>query len=84
MPETSPFWYTEYTEPKFGLTIDNKPADFEQVVQKEYEVFKMHDRNYFPDNFWITWSTSIYNIKEKTLRLYVQEDYDHHYDFSLK
>ena len=84
MPETSPFWYTEYTEPNLGLTIDNKPADFEQAVQKQYEVFKMKDRNYFPDNFWITWSTSIYNLQEKTLRLYVQEDYDHHYDFSLK
>ena len=44
----------------------------------------MKDRNYFPDNFWITWSTSIYNLQEKTLRLYMQEDYDNHYDFSLK
>ena len=78
---TNPFWYTEFC---FGdLTMDSAPADYNAIVQASIDIYKLHDRNIQPDNFWQTWHTAVYDLKNKTLRLNIQEDYSKHYDFKL-
>ena len=79
---TVPFWYTEYTEG--NLTIANAPMDFKAVIQSSIDTYKLHDRNIQPNNFWQTWHTAVYDLKNRTLRLNIQEDYSKHYDFKLK
>ena len=80
--DTEPFWYTEFTEG--NLTIANAPMDFKAVVQSSIDTYKLHDRNIQPNNFWQTWHTAVYDLKNRTLRLNIQEDYSKHYDFKLK
>ena len=78
---TEPFWYTEFTEG--DLTAANAPADFKAKLQAAMDIYKLHDRNIQPDNFWQTWHTAIYDLANRTLRLNIQEDYAKHYDFKL-
>ena len=80
--DTEPFWYTEFTEG--NLTIANAPMDFKAVIQSSIDTYKLHDRNIQPNNFWQTWHTAVYDLKNRTLRLNIQEDYSKHYDFKLK
>ena len=42
-PDTEPFWYTEFTEG--NLTIANAPMDFKEVLQKDFNTYKLRDRN---------------------------------------
>lgn len=87
-PETQPFWYSEY----FGttgtdgedLTLASPHENFKASIEKCFEIQRNRDRN-TPDeeNVWFTVSTSVYDLKNKTLRLAVQEDYDHIYEFML-
>ena len=79
--DTEPFWYTEFTEG--NLTIANAPMDFKAVIQSSIDTYKLHDRNIQPNNFWQTWHTAVYDLKNRTLRLNIQEDYSKHYDFKL-
>ncbi len=79
--DTSPFWYTEFTEG--AMTIANTPMDFKAVVQQAMDTYKLHDRNIQPHNFWQTWHTAVYDLANRTLRLNIQEDYSRHYDFKL-
>ena len=79
--DTNPFWYTEYGEG--DLTIANAPTDFNAVIQSSMENYKLHDRSIQHDNFWQTWHTAVYDLKNRTLRLNIQEDYSKHYDFKL-
>ena len=81
-PDTEPFWYTEFTEG--DLTIANAPTDFKEVLQKDFNTYKLRDRNNQPDNFWQTWHTAVYDLANRTLRLNIQEDYSKHYDFKLE
>ena len=81
--DTEPFWYTEFNEDKNNLTIENAPMDFKAQIQSEVDTYKLHDRDIHPDNFWQTWHTAVYDLKNRTLRLNVQEDYSKHYDFKL-
>ena len=81
-PDTEPFWYTEFTEG--DLTIANAPMDFKEVLQKDFNTYKLRDRNNQPDNFWQTWHTAVYDLANRTLRLNIQEDYSKHYDFKLE
>ena len=80
--DTEPFWYTEFTEG--NLTMANAPMDFKAVIQSSIDTYKLHDRNIQPNNFWQTWHTAVYDLKNRTLRLNIQEDYSKHYDFKLK
>ena len=79
--DTNPFWYTEYVGE--GLTIANTPMDFKALIQVGIDTYKLRDRNINPNNFWQTWHTAVYDLANRTLRLNIQEDYEHHYDFSL-
>ena len=80
--DTKPFWYTEFTGGE--LTIANTPMDFRAVIQSNIDTYKLRDREIQPNNFWQTWHTAVYDLANRTLRLNIQEDYSHHYDFSLK
>lgn len=79
--DTEPFWYTEYTEG--NLTIASTPMDFKAVTRHDFDIYKLHDRNIQPNNFWQTWHTAVYDLANRTLRLNIQEDYSRHYDFKL-
>ena len=79
--DTEPFWYTEFTEG--NLTMANAPMDFKAVIQSSIDTYKLHDRNIQPNNFWQTWHTAVYDLKNRTLRLNIQEDYSRHFDFKL-
>ena len=79
-----PVWYSDFLNPGSGLSIENAPEDFQETIQAYDKAYKAQDRNYGHGNFWISWSTSVYDIQNQTLRLFVQEDYDHPHDFSLK
>ena len=79
--DTNPFWYTEYIGE--GLTIASTPMDFKALIQVGIDTYKLRDRNINPNNFWQTWHTAVYDFANRTLRLNIQEDYEHHYNFSL-
>ena len=87
-PETDPFWYSEANG--VGIKADGTPYDTNidtphevvmERMQSSFDAYKRHERK---GEFWQTVNTSIYNIDEQSLLLFVQEDYDHPYRFTLK
>jgi len=79
--DTNPIWYTESCGGT--LTIDSAPMDFKAAIQAGVDTYQLRDREIQPNNFWQTWHTAVYDLKNKTLRLNIQEDYSTHYDFKL-
>lgn len=85
---TDPFWYSEghgvFTEPD-GTVLDiniNTPHEVIMAsIEDGFEAYERHERK---GEFWQTVNTSIYNLDEASLLLFVQEDYDHSYRFSVK
>ena len=75
---TEPFWYSEFNGGAF--TVDTPNADKEEAIEKNIEDFERHERTGL---FWQTVNTSVYDIENRSLRLYVQENYDAPYDFKL-
>lgn len=84
---TDPFWYSEC----YGVTKnpDGSVRDFnvntprEEIygaLEKTFQAYERHERK---GEFWQTVNTSVYNVNERTLLLYVQEDYEHPYRFKL-
>ena len=54
------------------------------AVRKDYWIrILTDDRNPADKKFWHTTHNSVYDIEKKMIRLTVQEDYSHYYDFSL-
>lgn len=85
---TEPFWYSEYVNIDGAdgkkLTVSSPKENFTQVIDNAVKEFAERDRaTGFEKNIWITVHTSVYNIKKRILRLYVQEDYEHPFDFKL-
>ena len=87
-PETQPVWYSEYFGTKGtdgqDLTLASPRENFAASIERCFNLQRNRDRD-TPDakNVWFTNSTSVYDLKNKTLRLVVQEDYDHVYEFML-
>lgn len=85
---TSPFWYSEFVNSDGPdgkkLTTSSPHEDFAAVVDRACKNFAERDRaTGFEKDIWITVHTSVYDIKKRKLRLFVQEDYEHPFDFSL-
>lgn len=86
-PKTSPRWYSDMfdgdTSDKPDLTWDSDKKTIEKYYLKEVLRFKLRNRvNY---ETWHTVHNSIYNIKEKTLDILVQEQETvHHFDINQK
>ena len=76
--DTTPFWYSEFVDG--DLTIYSTQEDFETIKQKAIEHYQRHIRDGFT---WKTCHTSIYDINNRQLSVYVDEDYTHKYDFKL-
>ena len=74
-----PFWYAEYTGG--DLTIASALMDFKPAILYYFDTYKVHHRDIYPNNFWQTWHTAVYDLANRTLRLNIQEDYSKHYDF---
>ena len=76
--ETNPFWYSEFVGN--GVTIYSSHEELMANAQASIESCRRHERG---TGFWQTVNTSVYDIAARKLRLFVQEDYDKHYDFEL-
>lgn len=80
--EGADFWYSEYTG--LGLGIDNTVAEYEENgrigrIKEQYINRTRDDRN-----TWQTTHSSVYNLKDLTLNIVVQEDTEHEYNYSLE
>lgn len=80
-----PFWYSEFVgETKtFGnLTIWSKPEDFTGIVDYCISEYEKHDRSL--RSAWQTTHMSIYEMPEKELDLYVQENFNTKYTYNFQ
>ena len=75
---TDPFWYSEFVGN--GLTIDSPHEALMENAQASIDCWRRKERGI---GFWQTVNTSVYDIAGRKLRLYIQENYDKHYDFEL-
>ena len=75
---TNPFWYSEFVGN--GITIHSTHEELMANAQASIESCKRHERGI---GFWQTVNTSVYDISGRKLRLFIQENYDKHYDFEL-
>lgn len=83
IPETTPRWYSEiYDSYDSKVTYDSPLADKEAKLNSASEEAKTTTRKPY-NSIWQTMHSSIYDLKNLTLRLHVQEDYKHSYEFSL-
>ena len=81
-----PFWYSEYygDECTAGVIDANMPKEqYAEYLREECEGFKTKKRDYL-SGYWVTTHTSVYDLKDLTLRVYSQENFSEHFDFSLK
>lgn len=67
-----PLWYSECIGG--ALSIHSETADFEKELARQIRLFEVRDRAN-PQGDWITWHSSIYDIANRTLYVYSQEDY---------
>lgn len=75
----NPFWYSEFVDGK--LTIYSEDNDFTSIVNQAIDLFEHRTRDV--ENTWFTAHTSIYDIENKKLSVFVEEDYLHKYEFKL-
>lgn len=73
-------WYTEFVDEEHSINSDY--YEFLEKVNSDFEAYLNRDRK-DPKGDWITWHTAIYDIKERMLYIYSQEDYDNQYAFKL-
>lgn len=79
-PETTPRWYSEI----YGMEVDisSSLAEKEAKLNDASEEAKTTTRK--PHNpIWQTMHSSIYDLKNLTLKLHVQEDYKNSYEFRV-
>lgn len=76
----SPAWYSECIGG--DLSVHSTKADFERELKRQIALYENRDRSN-PQGDWITWHTSVYDIENRTLCVYSQEDYAADYRFAL-
>lgn len=81
----SPYWYSEY----YGyvcngvyIDADTPHEKYKDYIDAVIDGFKSTKRS-DEEGYWITTHTSVYDLSNLTLRVYVQEDYDHPLEFHL-
>ena len=75
-----PAWYSECTGG--ALSVHSSREDFERVLAKQLACFEARDRKN-PKGDWNTWHTSIYDLADRSLCVYSQEDYSVGYHYRL-
>lgn len=73
-------WLTEYTGG--DVSIHSTREEFLQAAALQQEMYEHHDRA-TPQEDWITWHTSVYDISNTTLTVWSQEDNNTPYKFAL-
>lgn len=89
---TNPFWYSEFSGVYCGidLTTENvgeynlnvdlsKSGEYQTYLERIQELYKNQSRNKL---FWVTTHSSVYDLKNKTLNVIVQESNINH-EFKL-
>lgn len=76
---TNPMWLSEFAEG--DLTIYNNADDYNNIINDAVELFNHRDRK--TALTWYTAHTSIYDLSNKKLTVFVGEDYDSKYEFKL-
>lgn len=84
---TSPFWYSEYqggisTDGVSLLTTYSKPEEYENEIAKEIANYEKNARD-ASLGIWKTLHTSVYDLNNLNMRIYIGENYDKYYEFSL-
>lgn len=80
----SPLWYSECTgtTPTFGeLTVYSKASDFTGIRAKMKEMYENRDRN--NPNTWQSVHQSAYDLVNKIMKVQVQEDTTHTFQFTF-
>lgn len=85
---TDPFWYSEnngvFDMPDgsvLDVTINTPHDEVIASIQSSLEAYQRHERK---GEFWQTVNTSVYNVDKCSLLLYVQENYDQPFRFTVK
>lgn len=76
--DQNPYWYSEFVGG--DLTIYSSTDDFADIKTKAIEYYNRHIRD---GKTWYTAHTSVYDIDNKKLSVYVDEDYAEKYEFVL-
>lgn len=71
---------TEFTNSE--LTIEHSREEFEKEYNLQCDLYKNRDRSN-PKGDWITWHSSVYDIKKKTLYICSQEEYENEFIYSV-
>lgn len=74
----NPFWYSEFLDGSY--TIYSTAEELAEIKEGAIEAFEHRQRD---KQTWYTAHTSIYDIENKKLRIYVNEDYENKYEFQL-
>lgn len=85
---TEPLWLSEVMPKSIAnttdlITIAEMTNRFDNLRADYWNAITNDTRNPANPAFWHTTHNSTYDISKKLLRLTVQEDYAHHYDFTL-
>ena len=64
------------------LPITGSQTAFDEEMNRQYGYFRQRDRE-APQSDWFTWHTSVYEIGNRTLHIYSQEDYSDCFSFQL-
>ena len=79
----TPYWYSEFTgfTQAFGdLTVYNTAEDYAGIIAYTQEAYRRFERD---GSLWITAHTSVYDLEQRKLYVYAEEDYEHRYEFKL-
>lgn len=84
---TDPFWYSEYhgsltNDGKTYLSISSPREDFTSAIETAIKNYNLNKRDSSLD-IWKTIYTAIYDKPNKSLTLYLNENYEKKFEFSL-
>lgn len=74
----NPYWYSEFVDG--DLTIYSTEQDFSDIKAKAIEAFENRTRD---KKTWYSAHSSIYDIENKKLAVYINEDFTKKYEFKL-
>lgn len=78
--DNDPLWYTECVDGV--LSKDSSKDEFEKEFARQLALFGERDRK-DPKGDWITWHSSVYSIKDRSLCVFSQEDFSKDFRFEL-
>lgn len=83
-PDTTPFWFSEYVYPKFNINLNTLPNDptLVEVISLKERDFENRVRG--DGKTWQTTHGCIYDLVNKQIHIFVQEDTHNMFTFNLK